>query len=441
MGAGGVDGGDRDAAASRIGGTPERQVPDHRDEAAVRDELTRAFTVCSSCRQCVDLCAAFPRLFERLEALGTSDPGMLTPLEQDLVVDACHQCDRCTAGCPFAPDRHEDAVDVAGLMTLAKAMQRACGHRSVRDRLTDHLLDPAGRVGATAGRALAGAAGVVAVGLPRRRNRQSFSAWFGSRPTPTRPAGARPVILVPTCIVEHHDPDLGAAAVEVVEAAAGTVELSAAGCCGAYWLQVGDLDRYVPMAEAFTEQLADRLRSAGASLVVTHPTCLNAIVRRSPELVRSTLRSDAEFIAGAAQGVAEFVLEGDPSPVSAALPGRIVFSASCHGTVTGDSRAAVELLRRAGADVSVVEACQGVGGTWGARVGNSAVAGELGARSDRTCSDAIGAGRDAQLVGDCPEANDAVARRTGGRPVHAVTLLARAVGEGWNIAPESSPPG
>lgn len=427
----GDDDTDDDTGDDGTGGA-RRRLPDHHDEAAVRDELTRAFTVCSSCRRCVDLCAAFPRLLDRLDSPGVEDPGMLTPLEQDRIVDACHQCDRCTTRCPFAPGRHAESVDVAGLMTTAKAMQRVSGHRPMRDRLADRLLDPAGRVGAVAGRLLAGPAGVTAVDLPRRRRAASFSEWFGTRSSPGT-SGGRRVVLVPSCVVDHQHPALGADAVEVLEAAGAEVELSTAGCCGAYWLQVGDLDRYVSIAGEFVERLAEQVRASDAAVVVLHPTCATAIVCRSPESVGQSVRADAEFVAGATRGVAAFVLEGEPPAASKPLSGHIVFGASCHGTSTDEHDAVVELLRRAGGAVTVVDGCPGVGGSWGVRHDRSAIAADLGARWDRQVTGELAA--ESVEVGYCPDAIDGVARRTGRRPEHAVSLIARLVRDGWSIAP------
>jgi Fe-S oxidoreductase len=435
--------------------------PDPRDEAAVRGELTRVFTTCASCRRCVDLCDAFPRLFDVLDDAAIDDPGLLTPVEQDRIVDGCHQCDRCTAGCPYAPGRHDDAVDVALTMSVAKSMQRVSGHRGTRERLGDMLLDPVGRLGAVVGRLtdggrrgwsrpLAGPLGVTAAGLPRRRAARSFSAWFAERPSP--PVGTRPVVLLPSCVVEHHDPDLGADVVEVLEAVGAEVTLASASCCGARWLRLGDIDRFAADAETFVIHTAEQLRSGGRRLVVPHPTCAHAIVERIPDVVGAARRADAEFVAGATTGVAEFVLGADderdvdghrattwrvPAGLAGTDPPRVVFATSCHGRTIGSAEAAAELLGRVGIEVTRVDACPGVGGSWGLRTANAAVAVELGSRADQryseasTSSGADGAAQsDPWTVGDCPDANEAVFRRTGVRPVHVASFLAGVIRDG-----------
>lgn len=443
------DEGRADGPTAARSAEPSRRLPTHLDERAVREELTRTFSVCSSCRQCVDLCAAFPRLFDRLAVLDGEDPGLLTPFEQDEVVDACHQCDRCTVRCPYAPGRHEASIDVAGLMTTAKSMQRSAGHRSARESIADRMLDPSGRLGFALGRVadggrrrsgrfLGGLVGVTPVGIPRRRASRRFSAWFGSRSSPPSDRATRRVVLLPTCGVEHRDPELGIDAVEVLEAAGGDVELAGAGCCGAYWLQVGDLDRYRPIAEEFVRRTAEQLRTVTGGLVVLHPTCGAAISKRSAELVRQDLRADAEFVAGLVRGVADFVLDIDPQSAPDTPLGRVVFAASCHGASTGVADAAEELLRRAGADVIRVETCPGVGGPWGARPARASIAAELGGRADRTSASLIT--DEVEVVGDCPDANAAVAGRTGRRPVDPVALLARVVRGGWALGPGADRP-
>ena len=56
------------------------------DEAAVRNELTRAFGTCHGCRRCVDLCSVFPSLFELLARFEgrTEYDSLNTLLQQDL---------------------------------------------------------------------------------------------------------------------------------------------------------------------------------------------------------------------------------------------------------------------------------------------------------------------------------------------------------------------
>src|SRR3954453_21695957 len=75
--------------------------PLYLDEADVRGEMSRVFGICNGCRACVDLCGAFPTLFQMLERHADQDPGRLTPAQQDRVVDQCVHCNSCADDCPY----------------------------------------------------------------------------------------------------------------------------------------------------------------------------------------------------------------------------------------------------------------------------------------------------------------------------------------------------
>lgn len=109
--------------------------PRYLDEKDTRDELTRVFEVCRDCRRCVDLCGVFPALFGLVDRLEHRDPGLLTPFEQDRLVDACTLCTACSQACPYTPASSELAIDVPAVVVRARAMRRHHGQVPIRDRL------------------------------------------------------------------------------------------------------------------------------------------------------------------------------------------------------------------------------------------------------------------------------------------------------------------
>ncbi|HSM66201.1 MAG TPA: hypothetical protein VK860_07845, partial [Ilumatobacteraceae bacterium] len=113
--------------------------PLYLDQADVRGELTRVYDICQACRRCVGLCSSFPTLFEMIEGRDSRDAGLLTPAEQDQVVDECFQCKLCHVNCPYTPGQHEWNVDFPRLMLRARAMQRANGIMSARSRATSRV--------------------------------------------------------------------------------------------------------------------------------------------------------------------------------------------------------------------------------------------------------------------------------------------------------------
>jgi glycerol-3-phosphate dehydrogenase subunit C len=75
--------------------TYDPRHPQYLDEADVRDELTRVYDVCHDCRRCLGFCSSFPSLFDMIDRHGEHDAGLLTPAQQDRVVDECFQCKLC----------------------------------------------------------------------------------------------------------------------------------------------------------------------------------------------------------------------------------------------------------------------------------------------------------------------------------------------------------
>ena len=114
------------------------------DEADVRLEIARSLNVCQGCRLCVDLCSVFPSAFSLIEHLPSSDAAMMTPHQQDTIIEACHECTLCTARCPYSPgksgrEKPGGALDVWGLMVRAKRMRRHHGLLPVRQRVREWL--------------------------------------------------------------------------------------------------------------------------------------------------------------------------------------------------------------------------------------------------------------------------------------------------------------
>ncbi len=101
--------------------------PMYLDEADVRLELARSLNVCRDCRMCVDLCEVFPSAFSLIDQLPSRDSAMMTPFQQDQLIDACHECTLCTARCPYVAGQSEEALDVWALMVRATLMRRRHG--------------------------------------------------------------------------------------------------------------------------------------------------------------------------------------------------------------------------------------------------------------------------------------------------------------------------
>src|SRR5712671_4081861 len=111
------------------------RLPDFYDEAKLFAELERIFGICHGCRRCVNLCTAFPTLFDLVDASATLEVDGVEKSQFWKVVDQCYLCDMCyMTKCPYVPP-HPWNVDFPHLMLRAKAVKFKKGETSFRDRL------------------------------------------------------------------------------------------------------------------------------------------------------------------------------------------------------------------------------------------------------------------------------------------------------------------
>jgi len=97
--------------------------------------MDRVFDICHTCRRCINLCTAFPTLFDLIDE-GTT--GELDGVEKNKlweVVDRCYLCDMCfMSKCPYVPP-HEWNVDFPHLMLRGKAIKYKKGETNFRDKM------------------------------------------------------------------------------------------------------------------------------------------------------------------------------------------------------------------------------------------------------------------------------------------------------------------
>lgn len=413
--------------------------PLYLDEADVRDELTRVFDVCGSCRACVDLCGVFPNLFALLDRTENVDAGLLTPFEQDGVVDACFDCDRCVSACPYAPGRHAAQIDVPGVVLRARAMRFANRQVSIVDGFT------AGRRMRSDGlRRLASSATRPhsrwsPASLITPSVKQRFSTWFDRRGVRLGRERRSRVVLYPTCLVEFQATSVGLDAVTVLEHDGIECSRSDAGCCGAPWLRVGDRRRFAKMAATVVRRLASEIRASSAdAVVVLEPTCRSVMQREYAALIEPRLRADAEFVTDRILAPSAYLLrvhERDGDPVGDAFPTvpspTVAVHAACHARSDDSASTDAELLRLCGYQVEVVEGCAGVGGRWSTEAVGASEQVPAATDAARLIGEFIverspDAGPLA-VVGQCSLANRALAARAGLDVTTPLALLARAI--------------
>ena len=181
-------------------------------------------------------------------------------------------------------------------------------------------------------------------------------------------AGGRRVILWPDTFNNYFEPDVGKAAVEVLEAAGCSVELPrAALCCGRPLYDFGMLE----LARRQLEQILDRLRPeirAGVEIVGLEPSCVDVF---RDELVNMLPHDeDARRLAEQTFSFVEFLTERlDWHPPT--LDAQAVVQGHCHHRAAEKTmRHDRELLDRLGLDYSILETgCCGMAGSFGYHAG------------------------------------------------------------------------
>lgn len=409
------------------------------DPTDARAERDRVFDLCHGCRLCWNLCPSFESLFDLIDNAHGDDPHALTDAEHDRITDECYQCKLCAIKCPYVPP-HEWALDFPRLLLRSLAIQRTEGKIS---RSADLLAktDLQGKVASVLAPVVnastkVGIARVLmekTTGISRERllpsfSKVKFSTWFKKRTAvlfPGAPIRDR-AVLFPTCIVEYQEPGIGQALVGVLERNGVGCDLPAGMvCCGMPYLDAGDIEKFTANASKNVAILAP-LAKAGRAIVVPQPTCGYVLKNEYPQYLGT---EDSKLVASQTKDACEHLMAlHRTEPLSTEFIGKtyatITWHAACHQRAQSIGPKSRDLIALTGAQVTVVEKCSGIDGTWGLRAENVVMA-------RKVAVPLMGAVRDASsdlVAGDCHLANGAIAEATGERPVHPVQVLARAYG-------------
>ncbi|MDJ0345207.1 FAD-binding and (Fe-S)-binding domain-containing protein [Streptomyces sp. H10-C2] len=179
------------------------------------------------------------------------------------------------------------------------------------------------------------------------------------------PAVAGPaVVLWPDTFTNYLSPQVGQAAVKVLEAAGLRVVLPPkAVCCGLTWVSTGQLDRARTVMRRTVDALAPAL-DAGLPIVVLEPSCGAALRADLPELLGSA-DPRAARLAASVRTFAQVLEELAPGWVPPRLDRAVVGQTHCHQhAVLGDA-AERRLRERAGLNGALAGGCCGLAGNFG----------------------------------------------------------------------------
>ena len=410
------------------------------DPQGLADEIDRTFEICQGCRMCFKYCDSFPLLFSFVDDHHDGDVRRVTDDETARVFDACFQCKLCEVQCPYsARDNHEFLLDFPKLVHRYRAQKTRRQGVGRRERL---LGDP----DRTA--RLARASGGLADALTRRSRvhrailermvgihpdkelprfaRRTFTSWATSEGLVGKPADGE-VVLFPTCYVEHNDPEVGRDTVAVLARnGIGVTCEKGLACCGMPAWESGDLETLRTKAATNLDRLEPHV-AAGKAVVAINPTCSMMLRQEYPQLVERADRGRAEALAAATVDPSEYLWsirdEKRFDTDFASTPGRVSYHAPCHLRSQAVGFKGRDLLRKIpGVKPATTMECCGHDGTFAMRTEGFEVSVRIGRKAFDSMADA-----DAEVwATDCPLAALQFAQHAQRRPMHPMSILARA---------------
>jgi len=410
------------------------------DPAALREEVTRVFEVCHGCRMCFKYCDSFPSLFEMLDNKYDGDVRKVTPEDTDVVMDKCFQCKLCEVQCPYTPrDGHEFELDFPKLVHRWAAQR----HREKGPTLRDRVLGNPD-LAASAARASLGLANVMnrvtahrilmekVLGVHRDKllpdfSFRTFEGWAVSEGLTSKGPGGE-AVLFQTCYVQHNEPQIGKDTVEVLQRNKVDIRCEKGlQCCGMPMWEHGDLEGLRKKARANLDILAPHVEQ-GAKVLAINPTCSMMLRREYPELVAPEDRERAQMVADAVRDPSEYIWslrkeERFNTEFGSSPDGPVAYHAPCHLRTQGVGFKGRDLLRKLpGVQPKLVMECCGHNGTYAMKTEGFVPSARIGKRAFSDMQEA-----EAEIwATDCPLAAIQFEQHAGVKPMHPMTVLARA---------------
>lgn len=372
--------------------------PQFYDEPALLQELERVFELCHGCRRCVSLCAAFPTLFDLVDASTTLEVDGVDKQDYGKVVEQCYLCDLCyQTKCPYIPP-HEWNIDFPHLMLRAKAVQFRKGGASVGEKIMSST-DAVGKLAAipivvnavnAANRAkpwrklLERAVGVhPQADLPRYHRDTLRRRWANRLPAHAEPTEPKPAestkptqpapedgkaAIFATCFGNYNEPDLGEDLIKVLAHNRIQVRLVAQErCCGMPKLELGDLPAVEKAKQANIPALAELVKQ-GWAIIAPVPSCVLMLRQELPLLFPHD--EAVQQVAKAVFDPFEYLMRrhraGLLNTAFKKSLGKVAYHVACHQRVQKIGLQTKHCLQLAPhTEVVAIERCSGHNGTYG----------------------------------------------------------------------------
>jgi Fe-S oxidoreductase len=260
-----------------------------------------------------------------------------------------------------------------------------------------------------------------------------FDAWAAAEGY-VKPEPGGEAVLFQTCFVQHNEPEVGKDTLFVLRQNGVDVRVvRGLRCCGMPSWEQGDLESLRAQAHVDLDLLMPYVEK-GAKVLVINPTCSMMMRREWPHLLEGEDRARAGRLAPAVMDVSEYLWSLREEPRfntafrSAPPGGKVAYHAPCHLRAQGVGFKGRDLLRKIpGVQVAgTVMECCGHDGTYAMSVEGF----EPSQRIGKKAFDGMKAAGAETWATDCPLAALQFQQHAGKKPLHPMTLLARAYREG-----------
>jgi Fe-S oxidoreductase len=244
---------------------------------------------------------------------------------------------------------------------------------------------------------------------------QTFRHWFDQHPTAT----GDPVMLWVDTFTNHFTPEVGVAAVQVLEDAGYSVRIPPRRlCCGLTWISTGQLDTARKKLQRSVIALAE-VAGSGVAVVGLEPSCAAVLRGDAAELLgtsQTTLAASRSVVT-----LAELLSQTRGWKPPSFSGTTAVVQPHCHHRAVLGFGADLELLDRAGVATRVVDGCCGLAGNFGAERGHYDISVAV---AENALLPAVRQGAGAIVLADGFSCRTQVRELAGRQGIHLAELLA-----------------
>lgn len=286
------------------------------------------------------------------------------------VLDLCLGCKACKAECP-------SNVDMAKIKYEVLAHYRNANGLPLRNRLFGEIgsLAVYGSMFApfsnwATNNPISKWMAEKVLGVDRRRDmptfvHQTFEKWFRKRKS--QDSYGKKVVLFHDTFMNYSEPNIGKAAVNVLEAAGFEVIIPEKRCCGRPLISEGMLDRAIDNANYNIEQLHAYVEE-GIPIVCCEPSCTSALNDDYVDLINT---KEAKQVADSTYALEEFILQlhqdGELPLTFKDMHRKILLHGHCHQRALDGIQPVLQMLELPKAhSVTVIDSsCCGMAGSFG----------------------------------------------------------------------------